>query len=120
VTKVTIIRFGMVCAADGYPKKLAGLFKRGLGSIAGDGEQIARIVDIEDAVAMSAGRRNGHGWHRQLRLSSPPRITFFSAMMFARRAHWREASLFRHADPGAILDRALAPYRRSLPLQPPH
>jgi hypothetical protein len=39
-SKVTIIRFGMVCAPDGYPKKLARLFRRGLGFIAGDGEQI--------------------------------------------------------------------------------
>jgi len=51
-SKVTVIRFGMVCGPDGYPKKLVRLFKRGLGFIAGDGEQVVPIVDIEDAVAM--------------------------------------------------------------------
>jgi uncharacterized protein len=51
-TKVNMVRFGMVCAKDGYPKKLVRLFKRGMGFIVGDGEQIVPIVDIDDAVAM--------------------------------------------------------------------
>jgi uncharacterized protein (TIGR01777 family) len=48
----TVIRFGLVCSPDGYPKKLAGFFRRGLGLIVGDGNQIVPIVDIDDAVAM--------------------------------------------------------------------
>jgi uncharacterized protein len=48
----TVIRFGIVCSPDGYPKKLATLFKRGFGFIVGDGEQIVPIVDIDDAVGM--------------------------------------------------------------------
>lgn len=51
-TKVNMVRFGMVCAVDGYPKKLVRLFKKGAGFIAGDGEQIVPIVDIDDAVGM--------------------------------------------------------------------
>lgn len=51
-TKVNMVRFGMVCARDGYPKKLARLFKRGIGFIVGDGEQIVPIIDVDDAVGM--------------------------------------------------------------------
>ena len=50
--RVSVVRFGMVCGPDAYPKKLVRLFKKGLGFIAGDGEQIVPIVDIADAVAM--------------------------------------------------------------------
>jgi len=51
-TRVNMVRFGMVCAGDGYPKKLVRLFRKGISFIVGDGEQIVPIVDIEDAVAM--------------------------------------------------------------------
>jgi uncharacterized protein (TIGR01777 family) len=51
-TKVNMVRFGMVCAKDGYPKKLVRLFEKGMGFLVGDGEQIVPIVDIDDAVAM--------------------------------------------------------------------
>jgi uncharacterized protein (TIGR01777 family) len=51
-SRVSVIRFGMVCGPDAYPKKLVALFKKGAGFIAGDGEQIVPIVDIDDAVAM--------------------------------------------------------------------
>jgi uncharacterized protein (TIGR01777 family) len=51
-TRVNLIRFGMVCASDGYPKKLVRLFRRGAGFIAGDGEQLVPIVDIDDATGM--------------------------------------------------------------------
>lgn len=51
-TRVTIIRFGMVCSAEGYPKKLVRLCKHVGGFIVGDGEQVVPIVDVDDAVAM--------------------------------------------------------------------
>ena len=51
-SRVSVIRFGMVCGPDAYPKKLVRLFKKGLGFIAGDGLQTVPIVDIDDAVAM--------------------------------------------------------------------
>lgn len=51
-TKVNMVRFGMVCARDGYPKKLVRLFQKKVGFIVGDGEQIVPIVDVDDAVAM--------------------------------------------------------------------
>jgi uncharacterized protein (TIGR01777 family) len=51
-TKVNMVRFGMVCAADGYPKKLVRLFRKGFAFMVGDGEQIIPIVDLEDAVSM--------------------------------------------------------------------
>jgi uncharacterized protein (TIGR01777 family) len=51
-TRVNIIRFGMVCAKNGYPKKLTRLFKRATGFVVSDGEQIVPVVDIEDATAM--------------------------------------------------------------------
>jgi uncharacterized protein len=51
-TRVSVVRFGMVCSPEGYPKKLVALFKKGFGFIAGDGEQIVPIVDIDDAVGM--------------------------------------------------------------------
>jgi uncharacterized protein (TIGR01777 family) len=49
---VTIVRFGIVCGPGAYPKKLVTLFKRGMGMIVGDGDQVVPIVDIDDAVAM--------------------------------------------------------------------
>jgi uncharacterized protein len=51
-TKVNMVRFGMVCAKDGYPKKLVRMFRKGASFIVGDGRQIIPIVDVEDAVAM--------------------------------------------------------------------
>ncbi len=51
-TKVNVIRFGMVCSSEGYPRKLVRLFQRVGGLIIGDGEQIVPIVDIDDAVKM--------------------------------------------------------------------
>ncbi len=51
-TKVNVIRFGIVCSPEGYPKKLVRLFQRVGGVIVGDGDQIVPIVDIEDAVKM--------------------------------------------------------------------
>ncbi len=51
-SRASVIRFGMVCGPDAYPKKLVRLFQKGMGFIAGDGEQIVPIVDIDDAVAM--------------------------------------------------------------------
>jgi uncharacterized protein len=51
-SRVSVIRFGMVCGADAYPRKLVRLFRKGFGFIAGDGLQIVPIVDIDDAVAM--------------------------------------------------------------------
>ncbi|WP_088347993.1 MULTISPECIES: NAD-dependent epimerase/dehydratase family protein [Rhodomicrobium] len=51
-TKVSVIRFGMVCAPDGYPKRLVRLFGRVGGLIVGDGEQIVPLVDLDDAVRM--------------------------------------------------------------------
>lgn len=51
-TRVSVIRFGMVCGPDAYPKRLVPLFKRGAGFIVGDGARLVPIVDIEDAVAM--------------------------------------------------------------------
>jgi uncharacterized protein len=50
--KASVVRFGLVCGPDAYPKKLVHLFRKGFGFIAGDGEQIVPIVDIADAVAM--------------------------------------------------------------------
>jgi uncharacterized protein len=51
-SRVSVVRFGMICGPNAYPKKLVRLFKKGLGFIAGDGEQIVPIVDIDDAVGM--------------------------------------------------------------------
>ncbi len=51
-TRVSIVRFGMVCSPEGYPKKLARLFQRVGGIIVGDGDQFVPIVDIDDAVRM--------------------------------------------------------------------
>jgi uncharacterized protein len=51
-SRATVIRFGVVCGGDGYPRKLVPLFKRGLGFVVGDGDQIVPIVDIDDAVLM--------------------------------------------------------------------
>jgi uncharacterized protein len=146
-SKVTIIRFGMVCAPDGYPKKLARLFRRGLGFIAGDGEQIVPIVEIEDAVAMMrwTAERGMDGIvncvsphlprfrdvaehiartvERPIRLRIPDRLARIilggSADYFLLSYDIRPSRAlaggftFGHAEPGAILDRALVPYRRS-------
>jgi uncharacterized protein (TIGR01777 family) len=62
-SRASVIRFGMVCGPDAYPKRLVSLFKKGAGFIAGDGEQIVPIVDIDDAVAMLrwAAERNIDG-----------------------------------------------------------
>jgi uncharacterized protein len=62
-SRASVIRFGMVCGPEAYPKKLVALFKKGAGFIAGDGEQIVPIVDIDDAVAMLrwAAERNIDG-----------------------------------------------------------
>lgn len=51
-TRVNMVRFGMVCSTEGYPRKLIRLFRKGAGFIAGDGEQTVPIVDIDDAVGM--------------------------------------------------------------------
>jgi uncharacterized protein len=51
-SRVSVIRFGIVCGPDAYPKKLVHLFKKGAGFVVGDGLQIVPIVDIDDAVAM--------------------------------------------------------------------
>ena len=51
-SRATIVRLGIVCSPDGYPTRLAKLFKRGAGFIVGDGDQIVPIVDIDDAVSM--------------------------------------------------------------------
>ncbi len=62
--RVTVIRFGLVCAPDGYPKKLVRLFRRVGGAILGDGEQIVPLVDIDDAVSLmrwAAEGRAGEG-----------------------------------------------------------
>jgi len=37
--RVNMVRFGMVCARDGYPIKLVRLFRKGISFIVGDGEQ---------------------------------------------------------------------------------
>jgi uncharacterized protein len=58
--KVTIIRFGMVCSPEGYPKKLVRLCQRVGGFIVGDGEQLVPIVDIEDAVSMMRWAAEGN------------------------------------------------------------
>jgi len=62
-SRASVIRFGIVCGPEAYPKKLVPLFKTGAGFIAGDGEQIVPIVDIDDAVAMLrwAAERNIDG-----------------------------------------------------------
>jgi uncharacterized protein (TIGR01777 family) len=51
-THVNMIRFGLVCAEEGYPKKLVRLFRNGISFSVGDGEQIVPVVGLEDAVAM--------------------------------------------------------------------
>jgi uncharacterized protein len=51
-TRVNIVRFGLVCAENGYPSKLVRLFRNGMAFIVGDGEQIVPVIDLEDAVTM--------------------------------------------------------------------
>ena len=69
--KVTIIRFGMVCSPEGYPKKLVRLCQRVGGFIVGDGEQLVPIVDIDDAVAMMRWAADGHAGEGVINCVSP-------------------------------------------------
>jgi hypothetical protein len=71
-SKVTIICFGTVCAPDGYPGKLARLFRRGFGFIAGDGEQIVhcRYRGCRRHDALGGG--TGAWTASQLGLAAPP------------------------------------------------
>jgi uncharacterized protein (TIGR01777 family) len=59
-SKATVVRLGLVCSPEGYPKKLVHLFKRGLGFVAGDGQQIVPIVDIDDVVRAMRWAAEGH------------------------------------------------------------
>ncbi len=59
-TNVNVVRFGMVCAPDGYPKKLVRLFRRGLSFVAGSGNQIVPIVSLSDAVGMLRWAASGN------------------------------------------------------------
>jgi uncharacterized protein (TIGR01777 family) len=70
-TKVTIIRFGMVCSPDGYPKKLVRLCQRVGGFIVGDGDQLVPIVDIDDAVAMMRWAADGNAGDGVINCVSP-------------------------------------------------
>lgn len=75
-TRANVIRFGMVCAPDGYPKKLVRLFKRGLGFIAGRGDQIVPIVSIDDAVGMMRWAATGAAGDGPINCVSPTLPTF--------------------------------------------
>ncbi len=75
-TRVNIVRFGMVCSPEGYPKKLIRLFKRGLGFIAGNGEQIVPIVHIEDAVGMLRWVASGQAGDGPVNCVAPQLPTF--------------------------------------------
>jgi NAD dependent epimerase/dehydratase family enzyme len=70
-TKVTVIRFGMICSPEGYPKRLVRLFKRAGGFLVGDGEQIVPIVDIDDAVAMMRWAADGQAGEGVINCVSP-------------------------------------------------
>ena len=70
-TKVTIIRFGMVCSPEGYPKKLVRLCQRVGGFIVGDGDQLVPIVDIDDAVAMMRWAADGNAGDGVINCVSP-------------------------------------------------
>ena len=70
-TKVTIIRLGMVCSPEGYPKKLVRLCQRVGGFIVGDGDQTVPIVDIDDAVAMMRWAADGNAGDGVINCVSP-------------------------------------------------
>ncbi len=70
-TTVTIIRFGMVCSPEGYPKKLVRLCQRVGGFIVGDGDQLVPIVDIDDAVSMMRWAANGDAGDGVINCVSP-------------------------------------------------
>ncbi len=76
VTNVNIVRFGMVCAPDGYPKKLVRLFRRGLGFVAGRGDQIVPIVSLDDAVGMLRWAASGQAGDGPINCVSPQLPTF--------------------------------------------
>jgi hypothetical protein len=73
---VNVVRFGMVCATDGYPRKLTRLFRRGLGFIAGDGEQIVPIVHIDDAVGMLRWAASGQAGDEPINCVAPELPSF--------------------------------------------
>ena len=70
-TRVTIIRFGMVCSPEGYPKKLVRLYQRVGGFIVGDGDQLVPIVDIDDAVSMMRWAADGNAGDGVINCVSP-------------------------------------------------
>ena len=70
-TNVTIIRFGMVCSPEGYPKKLVRLCRRVGAFIVGDGDQLVPIVDIDDAVAMMRWAADGKAGDGVINCVSP-------------------------------------------------
>ncbi len=69
--KVTIIRFGMVCSPEGYPRKLLRLCHRVGGFIVGDGDQLVPIVDVDDAVAMMRWAADGDAGDGVINCVSP-------------------------------------------------
>lgn len=75
-TAANVVRFGMVCSREGYPRKLIRLFKRGLGFIAGTGEQIVPIVHIDDAVGMLRWVASGQAGDGPVNCVSPQLPTF--------------------------------------------
>lgn len=75
-TNVNVMRFGMVCAPDGYPKKLVRLFKRGLSFVAGNGNQIVPIVSLSDAVGMLRWAASGNAGDGVINCVSPQLPTF--------------------------------------------
>ncbi len=75
-THVNILRFGMVCAPKGYPKRLVRLFKRGLGFVAGRGDQIVPIVSLDDAVGMLRWAASGQAGNGPINCVSPQLPTF--------------------------------------------
>jgi uncharacterized protein (TIGR01777 family) len=76
VTHANVVRFGMVCAKDGYPKKLVRLFRRGIGFVAGSGEQIVPIVDIDDAVGILRWVASGQAGDGPVNCVSPHTPSF--------------------------------------------
>jgi uncharacterized protein (TIGR01777 family) len=70
-TKVTIIRFGMVCSPEGYPKKLVRLCQRVGGFIVGDGDQLVPIVDVDDAISMMRWAADGNAGDGVINCVSP-------------------------------------------------
>ncbi|MDX2266459.1 MAG: NAD-dependent epimerase/dehydratase family protein [Hyphomicrobiales bacterium] len=75
-TRVNVVRFGMVCAPDGYPKKLVRLFKKGFGFVAGDGRQIVPIVALDDAVGMLRWAASGQAGDGAINCVAPQLPTF--------------------------------------------